>query len=226
MSPSKLFLFISVYIFPFLALPILIRLWSALGGEAFMLFVLGLPLLFGYLAPGIGTNVLKMWRFRGRWTAGNYFAHHGFIYAATMGLALFLTFTPPAQNDWLTLLLNMTRNAGLLGFIGWTHDLIAIRAGMMEVYNDEWKRGAPAEVVAAQYAPLCFSLLGAAYAGIVTLGYQTLAADQNPDALWRLLPLGLVLMSAAISLPFTKWIRKAIAARHDPHPQKIKQEQP
>ncbi len=214
MPASKLFLLFSNKILPFLALPFLIWYWTRAGGIAFACLVLGLPLLFGYLAPGIGTNTLKMWRFRYSWTIGNYFIHHGFIYTATLGLVILVAFMPPARNDWPTLLLNMARGAGLLGFVGWTHDTIAIREGVMEVYNEAWKRGAPAEVIAAQYAPLSFSLLGAVYAGIVTLGYQTLVLDQNSASLWRLFPLGLTLMSAAISLPFLKWIKKVCISRN------------
>jgi hypothetical protein len=210
MTPSKLFLLFSNKILPFLALPFLLWYWTRLGGLLFASLVLGLPLLFGYLAPGIGTNLLKMWRFRDSWTVGNYFIHHGFIYAATFGLVLLVAFAPPARDDWPIILLNMARGAGLLGFVGWTHDRIAIREGLMEVYNEAWKRGAPAEVIAAHYAPLCFSLLGATYACIVTLGYQTLVLDQNPASLWWLFPLGLTVMSAAISLPFLPWIKEVL----------------
>jgi hypothetical protein len=207
---AKLFLFISNKIFPFLALPILVWLWMQVGGTIFTAFVLGLPFLFGYIAPGIGTNYLKMWRFRGSFVIGKYYAHHGFIYASMLGLAAYIAFIPPSHNDWLTLLGNLARSAGLIGFIGWAHDTLAVREGEMEVYNEAWKRGAPPEVITAQYAPLCFSLLGACYAGVITLGYQTLVLDKNINSLWWLFPLGLTVMSAAISLPFIPWIKEVL----------------
>jgi hypothetical protein len=210
MNLAKTYLFVSNKIFPFLALPILIWLWVRAGGTAFTILVLGLPFLFGYITLGIGINVLKMWRFRDSWTIGNYFIHHGLIYASTMGLVMYFAFFTPANNDWSTLLGNMARGAGILGFVGWTHDLIAIREGLMEVYNEPWKRGAAPEVITAQYAPLCFSLLGACYAGIVTLGYQTLVLDNNVNSLWWLFPIGLTIMSAAISLPFLAWIKEVV----------------
>lgn len=210
MTLSKLSLFFGNKVYPFLSLPVLAYLWNQAGGTGFAVFALGLPFLFGYIAPGIGTNFLKMWRFRDTWTVGNYYIHHGFIYAATMGTVLYIAFLPPAQNDLQTLLGNMLRCAGILGFVGWAHDTIAIREGQMEVYNLPWKQGQPAEVVAAQYAPLCFFLLGACYAATVTLGYQTLVLNGNPASLWWLFPLGLTLMSAAISLPFLPWIRQVL----------------
>ena len=207
MKPGKIFLLVGNKIYPFVALPVLIWFWIRSGGLGFMCFVLGLPLLFGYIVPGIGTNVIKMWRFKDRWTVGNFFIHHGFIYAATMGSVMLIAFVPPASHDWWGWLANMARGAGLLGFTGWVHDLIGVREGMMEVYNEEWKRGEPAEVIVAQYAPLCFSLLGACYAGFISLGYQTVVLDQNPASLWWLFPLGLLSMSAVTTLPFLGWIR-------------------
>jgi hypothetical protein len=207
---SKLFLLIGNKIFPFFALPVLILLWTRLGGKEFAILVLGLPFLFGYIAPGIGTNYLKMWRFRGSMVVGRYYLHHGFIYAAMLGLTMYIAFIPPAHGDWLTLLGNMARGAGLIGFIGWTHDTIAIREGEMEVYSREWKRGAAPEVIAAHYAPLAFSALGACYAGVITLGYQTLVLEQDINSLWWLFPLGLAILCASISLPFLTWIKEVI----------------
>ena len=211
MTLSKLFLTFGNKIWPFVGLPLLAWLWTESGGPAFAVLVLGLPLLFGYIFPGIGTNLLKMWRFRDAWVVGRFFIHHGFIYAATMGTVMYFAFIPPSgSDDWLTLLGNMARCAGILGFVGWTHDLVAIRAGLMEVYNQEWRRGEPPEVIAAQYAPLSFSLLGVCYAALVTLGYQTIVLDGNPASLGWLLPLGVFVMSAAVSLPFLPWIRTVL----------------
>jgi len=210
MNFSKTFLFVGNKILPFVGLPILIWLWVREGGIAFMTLVLGLPFLFGYIVPGIGTNFLKMWRFHDSWTIGNYFIHHGFIYASSMGFVMYFAFFTPTNNDWSTLLGNMVRGAGLLGFILWTHDFIAIREGMLEIYSEPWKRGAAPEVITAQYAPLCFSLLGACYAGIVTVGYQTVVLNKNINNLWWLFPLGLTVMSAVTSLPFLPWIKEIL----------------
>ena len=210
MIPGKMFIFIGNKILPFAALPILVWFWMGAGGLAFMLLVLGLPLIFGYIAPGIGTNYLKMWSFHDKWTIGNYFIHHGFIYASTFGCVLFFAFFRPMHHEWPVLVGNMARTAALLGFVGWVHDTVAIREGAMVVYNEAWKRDAGAEAIAAQYAPLCFSLLGAAYGCIVTLGYENLVLDHNSYSLWWLFPLGLLLMCAAITLPFWGWIKQVL----------------
>jgi len=49
----------------------------------FSVYVLTLGVLFGYIFPGIGTNVLHLWKFNGPLRMKNYFPHHGFMYAHT-----------------------------------------------------------------------------------------------------------------------------------------------
>ena len=199
---EKQILFIYNYVYPFVGFPLLIWLWYREVGLEVTLLVMGLPLVFGYLVPGIGTNLLKKWRFKGRWIVGDYFIHHGFIYASTMGLALYLGFFPTTAQGSAFLWGNMARTAALVGFGGWWHDLLAVRHGMIEIYNGPWQRGAVPEVIVAHYAPICFSLLGAAYAGIVTLGQRLLSAPGGASHLGWLFLAGLMVMTMAVSLPY------------------------
>ena len=64
--------------------------WSRNG--TFALFVMLLPLFYGYVVPGIATNILHKWRFKGAWVVGHYYVHHGFLYAANMSPLLLLSF--------------------------------------------------------------------------------------------------------------------------------------
>ena len=64
--------------------------WS--GSVAFTAYVTLLAIAFGYVVPGIGTNVLKRWRFHGPLRMGNYYVHHGFIWAANLSPALLIAF--------------------------------------------------------------------------------------------------------------------------------------
>lgn len=202
MQFEKQILFVYNYIYPFLGFPLLVWLWYREAGLALTILAMGLPLVFGYLVPGIGTNFLKKWRFKGHWLLGDYFAHHGFIYASTMGLALYVGFFPTLAHEPGLVWGNMARTAALIGFGGWWHDLLAVRHGMIEIYNGPWKRGAVPEVIVAHYAPICFSVLGAAYAGIVTLSYPWLASPGGANHLGWLFPVGLTVMSVAVSLPY------------------------
>ncbi len=201
MNPEKTFLFLYGKVYPFIGFPLMTWLWYRSSGAAFAGLVMGLPLLFGYIIPGIGTNILKKWRFRGSWVVGNYYIHHGFVYSSAMSLALYIGFVPdPAASVWAALA-NIIRTACIIGFVGWWHDLISIRQGAHEVYNSAWRQGAAPEVIVTQYAPLCFSLIGAAYGMIAGWGYNALVLQGNVNALWWLIPVGLVLMALATMSP-------------------------
>lgn len=207
----KTFLFLYNKIYPFIGFPLLSWHWYQATNLGFALFVLGLPLVYGYFVPGIGTNVLKLWRFFDkRWLVGNYFIHHGFIYASTLALALVITFTPYRQPLFVSfwefgvwnLLLNMARAAGLVGFVGWFHDTVALREGMLEMYNTPWKQGASPEAVAFHYGPLVFSITGASYAGFAVLAYEFIVRQGDFNSLFWLIPLAIAVMSVAVSVPY------------------------
>ena len=66
MRLEKAFLFWGNYIYPFIAFPLLTWLWYRETGPYFATLVMGLPVVYGYVIPGIGTNILKKWHFRGR----------------------------------------------------------------------------------------------------------------------------------------------------------------
>jgi len=201
MNPEKIYLFLYTKVFALVGFPIMAWLWYQKYGAAFAALVMGLPLLFGYIAPGIGTNILKMWGFRDSWVVGKYFIHHGFIYASGFSLALYLGFIPTQKGSVWAIVANIACVTGIIGFAGWWHDLIAIRQGMMEVYNKAWKRGAEPEVIVTQYAPLCFALIGMVYTGMAFLGYETIVRQGNLNALWWLFPLGLALLTLVTAAP-------------------------
>jgi hypothetical protein len=198
---EKVILILYGKVFALLGFPLMAWLWYQKGGFPFAVLIMGLPLIFGYVVPGIGTNILKRWGFRDSWVVGNYFIHHGFIYASGLSLGLYLGFVPSPPGDGWAIILNLFRTACIIGFMGWWHDLIAIRQGMMEVYNRAWKGGAAPEVIVTTYAPLCFSLFGAIYAAIATWGYDALVRQGNVAALWWLFPVGLTLMTLATAAP-------------------------
>lgn len=202
-SLIKALLFLCNYVFPFVGFPFFLWLWTRSGSLAFAGLVMGLPLVFGYLIPGIATNVLKLWRFRGPLVVGNFFVHQGFVYAATFGMELYVGFFPATQMNLWAFMGNILRTAAMTVVIGWTHDLLAVREGVIEIYNGPWKRGAGPEAIVSHAAPLCYALLGGIYGAVATLGYQLLVVQQGNSAiLWWLFPLGLVLMALASSVPY------------------------
>ena len=203
MKPSNVFLFLYDYVYPFVGFPALIWLWIRDSNPAFAVLVMGLPFVFGYVVPGIGTNFLKLYRFHGHWVVGNYFIHHGFIYSSAMGLGLYLAFFPSPHLEVWNILGNMARTAGLIGFVGWIHDLVGVRDGAIEIFNGPWKRGAGPEAIVSHSTPLCYAFLGITYAGIASVGYQLLVVQPgNGNQLWWIFLLGLALMTLFTSAPY------------------------
>jgi len=119
-----------------------------------------------------------------------------------MGLALYLGFFPKNGSEPLALLGNIARTAIVLAFIGWSYDTLAMRHGMIEIYNGPWKRGACPEAIVAHSAPLCYSVLGASYAVIAAWGYQRLVQQGDINRLWWLFLAGFLIISVTSSVPY------------------------
>jgi hypothetical protein len=153
--------------------------WS--GSHAFTLYVMFLPVFYGYVAPGIATNLLYKWRFKGPWVIGNFYLHHGFKYASTMSPLLFIAFlgTPHGPLSTSTILRVLVCTATLHGFVMWLHDIQIVRYGMVEVFNQPAAEGRSPEEIVTHYAPLCFFLIGFTYAIGVLLAYHTFLVRQD-----------------------------------------------
>ncbi len=142
----------------------------------FVLHVLLVPFLYGYIVPGIATNILHRWHFKGPMLLGRYYVHHGFIYAGNMGALLLIPFLGQSPEDFtlpraLSIVLS---TAALHGFVLWLHDIGIVKLGMVELFNRPARQGRSPEEIVTYYAPLCFSLLGAAYAAGAALAYEFL----------------------------------------------------
>jgi len=179
---GRMFVRLRVYALPvplFIAMYALWRRWS--GDALFTAFVMWLPVVYGYVIPGIGTNLLHKWRFTGTWVVGRYYAHHGFLYAANMTPLLLIAFlgTPRAALSVGTVVRILLCTATLHGFVFWIHDLMLVRYGMVEINNRPAAEGrSPAEIV-THYAPLCFFCLGWAYAAGSVLAFKTFVVDRQ-----------------------------------------------
>ena len=82
-----------IYVLPLPVAVAMYFLWTKWSDDrTFALFVMLLPLVYGYVVPGIATNLLHKWRFKGPWVVGHYYVHHGVLYAANMSPLLSLGF--------------------------------------------------------------------------------------------------------------------------------------
>ena len=190
----------STYVFPLAAFPLLTWAWWDMGGWRLAAFLMGVPLAFGYLMPGVGTNVMKRWRFTGGWRIGNFYAHHGIIYSSKLAFALWLAMHEPAAIDsTLDAIAVVLIVGGIAAFGGWWHDLYAIRTGRIELV-DTSADGRDAETILTSFAPALYWTLGATYAAVGVLGTRALAAD--PSSFAAVFVAGLVALCVVPSLAF------------------------
>ena len=112
-----------------------------------------LPIVWAYVVPAVGTNVLQVWEFDVRLKLGRFRPHHGFVFgSATATIAWALHGFP-----WPLLAL-------VLFAINYAYDVVALRSGILHVYNQPWAEGRGATSIAADYAPWFFGGFGAIYA--------------------------------------------------------------
>jgi hypothetical protein len=162
------------------------------------------PILYAYIVPGIGTNVLKVWEFDTRVRLGRFRPHHGFVFGSATAMLAWLVHGGPTHD-----LAGVARSAlvmgSVLGFWNLLYDVTALQSGILRVYNQPWAEGKPAAAIALDYAPWFFGGFGAVYgAGIGALEWLeasgTLSRSVFALAFTLMLALSLVLPTAGYVL--------------------------
>ncbi|MDX8390915.1 MAG: hypothetical protein R8M38_10555 [Mariprofundaceae bacterium] len=194
------------YIAPAILTPLAWWLWSEESGYNIQITLMAwlLPILWAYIVPGVGTNVLKVWEFDTRLKLGRFRPHHGFVFGSATSMLAWLVHTSPASapGDLLQYAFIL---AGTLGFWNILYEIRAIEAGILKVYNQPWADGKDAAAIALDYSPWFFGGFGAAYGASVAatewLTYTTLI----PWPIFTLLFLSA--LSLSIALPVLGFIR-------------------
>ncbi len=191
----RVLLFVSTFLFPVVGFPLVTYAWWRTSGGSwpFVAVVMGVPVIFGYLMPGVVTNVIKRWRFTDGPRVGSYYVHHGFIYGAKLALALLVvvrslaTVTSPIDAFAIVIVAGAATAFG-----GWWHDVNAVRAGKIDVVG-----GLDA---LATFAPPSYYAMGATYAAVVLASEAVLTRD--PGAVAWVFPVAVVVMCVVPSLVF------------------------
>jgi hypothetical protein len=141
--------------------------WQYYGGNLWLVLTAWLlPILYAYIVPGVGTNVLKMWEFDTAFRLGRFRPHHGFVFGSATAAIAWLVHGSPAES-FLDIVRLSVVFASVLGFWNMLYDVVALEAGHLRVYNQPWADGKDASSVAMDYAPWFFAGFGAIYgAGI------------------------------------------------------------
>ncbi len=125
-----------------------------------------IPILWAYIVPGIGTNVLNVWEFDTRLRLGRFRPHHGFVFGSATAMIAWMVHGPPSRDLW-----DVARNAlilcSVIGFWNLLYEVKALQSGILRVYNQPWADGRDETAIALDYAPWFFGGFGAIYgAGI------------------------------------------------------------
>ena len=214
---ARAFIWLVDYLLPLPLTAAMYLAWRArTGSPAFAAYTLLLGLAFGYVVPGIGTNLLGLWRFSGPLRVGNFFLHHGFMYAPWLSLTLYVTWGEwgaPGPARALTVLASAALAQGLVSSL---HDVAGLKAGAIEIFTARAAAGRSPEAIVLEYGPIGFGLFGAAYALSCLLARGELLAGPGPGR-FALLVGGGVLMMGLTGLPYVVKERRFIgAARRTP----------
>jgi hypothetical protein len=187
-------LFASTYAFPVVAFPLVSYAWFRTSGSwSFVVLVMGVPVLFGYVMPWVATDVVQRWRFTAGPRVGSYYAHHGFIYGSKLAFALLLVIRSIDAVDSLAHASAVVLVCGAVtAFGGWFHDTQAVRAGKIAIDDGE--------AALATFAPPSYFTMGATYAAVALIGYRVLTRDAA--ALIWMFPLALVALCVIPTLVF------------------------
>lgn len=153
---------------PVVLTPLSFWLWWTTYHGRFGLVLMAwlIPILYAYVVPAIGTNVLKVWEFDTRFRLGRFRPHHGFVFGSATAMLGWCCHTGMTHDLWGVCQRSLIY-ASVLGFWNVVYEVRVLEVGILKVYNEPWAKGLGPEAIALDYAPWFFAGFGAMYgAGI------------------------------------------------------------
>lgn len=186
------------YVAPTVLAPLSFYLWwRTYGGDIWLTLIAWLiPVLYAYIVPGVGTNILKVWEFDTGFRLGRFRPHHGFVFGSATATIAWACHAGVADGLGDILRTSFVF-ACVLGFLNIIYDVKALDSGILRVYNQPWADGKGSAAVALDYGPWFFAGFGLVYGAGIGIA-ERLAATGNLDGLafsW-LFPLILILATA------------------------------
>lgn len=164
-----------LHIYPYLAACLLSPLAAYLWWQEYqnlfqMLLAWLIPVLWAYIVPGVGTNICKVWEVKSKFNIGRFRIQHGFVFGSATALLSWLTHQYTAQTI-LDIFISAIILCSVIGFWNILYDIVAIKAGILFVYNEPWANNKGAEAIVLDYAPWIFGGFGFCY-GLTISGYE------------------------------------------------------
>jgi hypothetical protein len=199
------------YAAPLIVVPLSYWLWLRRydGHHALAALAMSIPIVFAYVVPAIGTNVLRLWEFNTRLRLGRFRPHHGFVFGgATSLFGLACLSHQSASYDVGEFLRAALVLGSTLAFWNWLYDIMAIKAGFLQVYNRPWHERRGPEAIATDYAPVLFGVFGACYGVALRAIDHWLVQRGEVDLFW---PLALSSHAASLTAPVAAFAALSLA---------------
>jgi hypothetical protein len=179
----RAYLYLIDFVLPLPMTAVMFVLWQRrTGSTMFAAYVLALGVLFGYIYPGIGTNVLHLWKFSGPLRVGNYFLHHGFMYAPYLALVFYVAFPEGAPLTIGNSLRIVLCCAFVQCVLSCHHDYCGVSTGMIEINSAAARaRRSPVEIV-TDFGVVSFALVGATFSASCLIAYHFIVVRGNRDS--------------------------------------------
>lgn len=188
------------YLAPAILTPLSFWLWwkTYMGDFRLVLVAWLTPILFAYIVPAVGTNILKVWEFDTRLRLGRFRPHHGFVFGSATAMFAWICHFDRAETVFDVFSYAFVI-ASVLGFWNIIYDIKAIRSGILRVYNQPWADSQGAEAIALDYAPWFFAGFGVIYG--LGIASAELLSSNGPLSNWFFSGYLLLLLTCSIAVP-------------------------
>jgi hypothetical protein len=173
---AEAFAFLNRFILSLLGFPLVAWLWHRHGGEnlGFSIVVMAIPVVFGYLVPGLAIIWLKFWTIHSRFSIKGIQVHQGFIYGSGLALDAWVADHARFGHPIADVVLTCVLTGFIVGFTGWFIDIAGVKAGRIRIDNPMSRLGKNPETIVTYYAPSCYFALGASYMLAIHLAREVL----------------------------------------------------